>query len=477
MAENQTDQPSQNAIKKTSPLKVALILFALVLALLVLKLVLLLTAKPTISVDYVAEFNRISRPADYDPNQNAATYYQKAFDALTKMPAEGWYIRRVLPADMNEAQIQFLESWLESNSQAINYLNQAIQQPYHWVQAYSENNSLGHIDLSYLADFRQAAYCLKFQSKLRAATQEINQAFESAMHLKKMSVHLYDSKMLIAQLLGMAVDGLAIQAAFQTLDSNVIDSKTLAHFQSQLEQAPRPDITNSFPAEKLSAYDAVQRVFTDDGAGDGRLIPHKLFSYREYLKLHGAVSEPRFYSTIPVIYLKTVWASLNHPTRRETLQLVEEVYELLDKLAGRTPWQMSQQGTSYDQQLQDLTHENYFITSRFARRGRMCEIYYRCNATNDALITTITILRYKADNNQLPDNLDQLVSAGYIKQLPMDPYRSGPLTYKRIGNDFKLYSLGADFDDDGGTGYNWGHREGGDQPFWPVKRPEKNQSP
>ncbi|UCF44474.1 MAG: hypothetical protein JSV99_06080 [Planctomycetota bacterium] len=477
MAENQTDQPSQHATKKTSPLKVALIIFALVLALLILKLVLISTEKPTISVDYVAEFNRITRPADYDPNQNAATYYQKAFDALTRMPAHDRKdIWRVLPTDMNEAQIQFLESWLQSNSQAINYLNQAIQQPYHWVQARSEINSLGHIDLSYLSNFREAAYCLQFQSKLYAATHEIHQAFESALHMKQMAVHLYDPKMLIAQLLGMAVDGLATQAAFQTLDSAIINSKTLARFQSQLEQVPQPDVTNSFQAEKLSAYNAVQSVFTDDGTGDGRLIPHKLFTYREYLKLHGAVTKPGFYSTIPVIYLRTVWASLNHPTRRETLQLVEEVYELLDQLAGKTPWQMSQQGTSYDKQLQDLIHHNYFVRSRFARRGRMCEIYHRCIATNDALITTIAILRYKADHNQFPDNLDQLVSAGYMKELPMDPYSPGPLTYKRIGNDFKLYSLGSDFDDDGGTGYNWGHREGGDQPFWPIKRPEKNKN-
>jgi hypothetical protein len=251
----------------------------------------------------------------------------------------------------------------------------------------------------------------------------------------------------------------------------------LARFQSHFEQVPQPEITNSFPAEKLFTYDAVQHVFTDDGTGDGRLIPHKLFTYREHLKLHGAVSKPRFYSTIPIIYLKTVWASLNHPTRRETLQLVEEVYELLGQLAKKKPSQMSQQGTSYDQELQSLTHDNHFVRSRFARRGRISQIYHRCIATNDALITTIAILRYKADKNKLPDNLDQLVSAGYIKQLPMDPFGPGPLTYKRIDNDFKLYSLGVDFDDDGGTGYNWGHREGGDQLFWPIKRPEKNQNP
>ena len=52
----------------------------LLLALLILKIVLFLTAKPKVTVDYVAEYNKIARPQNYDPNDNAAPYYQKAFD-------------------------------------------------------------------------------------------------------------------------------------------------------------------------------------------------------------------------------------------------------------------------------------------------------------------------------------------------------------------------------------------------------------
>jgi hypothetical protein len=47
------------------------------------------------------------------------------------------------------------------------------------------------------------------------------------------------------------------------------------------------------------------------------------------------------------------------------------------------------------------------------------------------------------------------------------------LIYRCIGDDFTLYSLGADFKDDGGTPSKWGEGEqGGDQVFWPVERPK-----
>jgi hypothetical protein len=52
---------------------------------------------------------------------------------------------------------------------------------------------------------------------------------------------------------------------------------------------------------------------------------------------------------------------------------------------------------------------------------------------------------------RLPASLDELISAGYIQFVPMDPYSNGPLVYKPAGDNFKLYSVGYDFSDDGGS--------------------------
>jgi hypothetical protein len=121
-----------------------------------------------------------------------------------------------------------------------------------------------------------------------------------------------------------------------------------------------------------------------------------------------------------------------------------------------------------------MTKENFLVNMLTPAFARVLEVSSRGKAETDALITTVAILRYKADNGKLPADLQELVSANYLKDLPIDPFGPGSLTYKRIDDDFKLYSFGLDFDDDGGVGYRWGYgEEGGDQVFWPVSRKQE----
>ena len=102
--------------------------------------------------------------------------------------------------------------------------------------------------------------------------------------------------------------------------------------------------------------------------------------------------------------------------------------------------------------------------------GAICEISKKEKISGEALVTTLALLRYKADKGDFPISLQELVLTHYIKELPIDPYGKGPLVYKRMDGDFILYSLGANFEDDGGIPSNWGMgKEGGDQVFWPIE--------
>jgi hypothetical protein len=67
--------------------------------------------------------------------------------------------------------------------------------------------------------------------------------------------------------------------------------------------------------------------------------------------------------------------------------------------------------------------------------------------------------------------LDELVAAGYLAELPMDPYSEWPLVYRRTEGNFMLYSRGADFKDNNGVhSPKWGaDARGGDYVFWPVQ--------
>ena len=118
-----------------------LVAIGLLLSLLILKIVLFLTAKPKIKVDYVSEYNRITRPTNCDSNDNAAPHYQKAFDAFVDMPDELRKPYMNWPAEFNDIEQALLEKWLISNTLAFEYFREALNKPYYWIERRSEEDN------------------------------------------------------------------------------------------------------------------------------------------------------------------------------------------------------------------------------------------------------------------------------------------------------------------------------------------------
>ena len=96
---------------------------------------------------------------------------------------------------------------------------------------------------------------------------------------------------------------------------------------------------------------------------------------------------------------------------------------------------------------------------------------------HEAAKTILAILRWRLEKDQYPATLAELVAAGFLTELPMDPYSDKPLVYKNTGDDFILYSVGPNFaDDDGevailrGRPHKWGTSEAGDIILWPITK-------
>jgi hypothetical protein len=78
-------------LKEFNYKKAMLITAGILTALIIFRAVLFFTAKPKITVDYVAEYNRLSLPDNYNPEDNAAELYQKAFDAFIEKPPRRYF--------------------------------------------------------------------------------------------------------------------------------------------------------------------------------------------------------------------------------------------------------------------------------------------------------------------------------------------------------------------------------------------------
>src|SRR5204863_6765029 len=58
--------------------------------------------------------------------------------------------------------------------------------------------------------------------------------------------------------------------------------------------------------------------------------------------------------------------------------------------------------------------------------------------------------RYRRAKKAWPETIDALVQAGYLKQVPRDPFDGAPLRLKRQPDSLIVYSVGPDGKDDGG---------------------------
>jgi len=79
---------------------------------------------------------------------------------------------------------------------------------------------------------------------------------------------------------------------------------------------------------------------------------------------------------------------------------------------------------------------------------------------------TFALKQYKADQGQFPDALNGLMPK-YIPALPEDPFSGQPYCYRKEGDEFVLYSVGENRNDDGGMKTE---QDGKDDIVWRVAR-------
>ena len=421
-------------------------------------------AKPGPKIDYVAKINELAR-AGRDESLNAAPFYQKAAELYVEMPEELMKLSmRAWPTELSAREQSLLKQWMQSNSQALLQLELGARRPYYWQKRSSPDGSTMGMQLPGLAEFRQLAFAIIRRAKLNAAEGNIDKAVADILTCYRFGLHVSNSPTLIEQLVGLAVRSVALNRTFEILGRTKPDTAALEALQREFEQLSTDEsYILDMRAEKFAMLDFIQRVFTDDGKGDGRITSNSLPVIMKMAGLSATSS-----STLTQQQMQ----SFSTLRRRRTTEAVEKAFQYYDGILKKTPWEIKNEKIDVQvrEELKRVTGGNVLIQMFFPEVLRVAENFARCRADTDALITTLTMLRYKADNGRFPARLDELVSARYLNAVPSDPFSGRPFVYKPLGNDFTLYSFAVDCDDDGGTRSRWGTGEkGGDQVFWPVE--------
>ena len=417
--------------------------------------------KPVIRVNYVAMLNVLGK-AGRDENLNAAPYYKKAFKLYVKPPerisadVEAW------PKDLPEEKQTLLEDWFSANSNALEQLKLGAQKPYYWSEY--QGSFVAAVLMPGLQQARILMRAICLRAKLSATKGDFKEAFSDLLVCHQFGEHFTGPKNLVEQLVGISIRKYTVEVAFQILDKEKPATKLLKDFQEKLQVlSTKQSRIIDFTFDKFFVYDVIQRMFTDDGKGGGHVFKgsgKQKYNRPEDLKELAA-------ELTPTEEQLREWEKME---RRQTTELTDKVFEYLDGAGQRIPAQLHGEGKDLEKAVEEIIKDNPMLKVLLPAYGRVLELAHRGKAETDALIVALGLLQYKAEKRQFPASLTELISADYLKELPIDPYSGKPLAYKRTENNFMLYSFGADFDDDGGVRSKWGEGEqGGDQVFWPVE--------
>jgi len=119
------------------------------------------------------------------------------------------------------------------------------------------------------------------------------------------------------------------------------------------------------------------------------------------------------------ILKKVTYMIFLHPNRQETLEDINYLYDYYERLSKKSAAQVNAEADEIDKIVEKLFRENFFMAILSPALRRVIDISHRLPTDVNSTFAIIAILRYKQDKGDYPDTLEELVTSGYLKQLPM----------------------------------------------------------
>jgi hypothetical protein len=195
--------------------------------------------------------------------------------------------------------------------------------------------------------------------------------------------------------------------------------------------------------ERMMIDDLLQRLYSDDGNGDGHLTPAGLAAIKHY--------------ELPVpereVWLFGPFLSAAVAGRREMRDLARHWFDRWEAERRQPLWQWAPSSAEAEmkQKVSRLsTKLRYFPLLLLipALDGAFVAAETR-QQLQDAALTAIALELHRRRTDEWPSSLAELTPT-LLPTLPIDRFTGEPLRYRLVEGDPLLYSCGTDGDDDGG---------------------------
>ena len=321
---------------------------------------------------------------------------------------------------------------------------------------------LYNILLPQLASLRQAVRIIASDMMMAVEKADGERATRDAEAIIALSIHAQEGRILIGDLVGMSIRSIVVNRILMALEwkPNTFTDSQLKRLQNALRSVPRALERPDFTSERLMFEDIVQRVYTDDGHGDGRFAPQwkqlRLISALESVsagnnrKEQGATTQ----FTLLASCLSQPFAFYAIAGRKEALDHYDAS---IKRLAGQPNDSLNDAVTASTIAEEEFVESMTAHGARFFLEGILVPALGKVvfsfqidRANRDACVISIAAELYHRANEKWPASAKDLAPL-CNGDAPRDSWNGKSILMETDANGFRMWSVGRDGVDDRGN--------------------------
>ncbi|GAB4186147.1 MAG: hypothetical protein Kow00105_00570 [Phycisphaeraceae bacterium] len=307
--------------------------------------------------------------------------------------------------------------------------------------------------LPHLGHFRSLARLLRMDTARAVEAGDAQTAYENVRAILGLARHTDEHPLLITGLVRLSIQVLAYETIQETLQARPDlwsdeQLSAIAHHLAAIKVNP----ADWYNGDRLWFYDTLQRIYTDDGRGDGHITEEGLLLLPQLVSFdtslgHSAKEKSAAIAKLPAMAMLMA-------SRKDMRQTYDALMDLGIAELQKPLWETA--GTSeMEQRFRQMTESplqwtRYFLfASLMPALAPAHKTIEHEAGRREGVMTGVALELYRRQHGAWPDSLDALVPR-YLPAVPVDRLTGKPVRYKVTDAGPVVYSVGVDGDDDGG---------------------------
>lgn len=388
------------------------------------------------------------------PEENAATFYRRAEDALVMEETARGLVRGVMAPgatrrieDLRAEELTTIRRWVEENQPSLALMRQG---------AALENceffsNYEGMANPAFAVTVYKLTGLLQAWTLVEVADGKLQEALEGSRLILRLAGHLTQAGTLVAAV----AEPVHIDCASKSLQD--VLSRC---WETRLDYGPlRREIEHLLMKNPAPQAMRTERVFVLEHLTDPTQVRKGFLSEDLHLSSY---EDPQ----AELDRALKAHGSLEAWVDQERLAYLDG-FERILAFSGKEPYQSQGERAAFSKWLSEELPARVVPSAReklpMFLRFLVMGISRRWSLLREMALG-IELERHRAARGSYPDTLEKLQLTD-LKELPVDPFTGRPLVYRRQGDGYVVYSVGSNGRDDGGK---LAPREGPDDIAWTV---------